>query len=84
MKWTPLADGKSPGTESMSRTSLGDDSFRTWTSAKGQFSLDAKLVSFANGKVTLERRDGKEVKVEIERLSESDKDFVERWRSLER
>ncbi|HMO85935.1 MAG TPA: SHD1 domain-containing protein, partial [Lacipirellulaceae bacterium] len=58
----------------------GAAGFRTWTSANGKFSADAKLVSFANGIVTIENRDGKQIKVAQDKLSGADREFIDKWR----
>ncbi len=57
-----------------------DAKFRTWTSASGKYTQEAKIISYANGTITIESRQGKRVKVPLEKLSQADKDFVEKWR----
>jgi hypothetical protein len=52
---------------------------RTWTSAGGNFSVDAELVSFANGKLKLRKTDGSEITVDLEKLSDGDKAWVEEY-----
>lgn len=59
---------------------IEDAKFRTWSSAGGKFAVDAKIVSYGNGQVTLENRTGKRIKVPLERLSDSDRAFVDKWR----
>lgn len=54
--------------------------YRTWTSAKGTFSTEAKIVSIGNGIVTLLKRDGKSIKVPQELLSDADREFIAKWR----
>jgi hypothetical protein len=54
--------------------------FRKWTSSNGSHSVEALLASYANGFVTLEKRDGTRVRVELTKLSDSDKAFVKQWR----
>lgn len=46
--------------------------FRTWTSADGKFTVEAKLVTVEGNQVKLERRDGSVVTVPLEKLSEAD------------
>lgn len=41
-----------------------DDDFRTWRDLSGKFSIEAKFVSEADGKVTLEKRDGSTVTIQ--------------------
>jgi hypothetical protein len=50
--------------------------FRTWTSADGNFTVEAKLVEMAGDQLTLERRDGKRITVPRGKLSESDIAYV--------
>lgn len=53
---------------------------RTWTSANGSFTTDAKLISYGNGMVTIETAEGKKSKVPIEKLSDADQAYVAKWR----
>lgn len=50
---------------------------RKWTSSDGQFSTDAELVDFADGKVTLKKRTGETITVPVESLSELDRRFLQ-------
>lgn len=50
--------------------------WRTWTAASGKFSTEAKFISFGAGKVTLEKRDGKVITVDLEILCEADESFI--------
>lgn len=61
--------------------SLEESKFRTWTSRKGGHTTEAKIISFANGSVTMENRDGKKIKVPVDKLSEEDGRYIEEWRS---
>lgn len=49
---------------------------RTWTDATGKYKVQAKFVELVEGKVTLERADGKRVVVPLDRLSEADRKYV--------
>ena len=49
---------------------------RTWTDATGKFKVQAKFVEMTDGKVTLERADGKRVVVPLTKLSEADRKYV--------
>jgi len=49
---------------------------RTWSDATGAFSVSAILLSYENGKATLEREDGTTITVPIGKLSKSDQDIV--------
>jgi hypothetical protein len=57
-----------------------DAKFRTWTSASGKHTTEAKIISYANGVVTLENRAAKRIKLEATKLSESDREFIDQWR----
>ncbi len=54
--------------------------YRTWTSANGKFTVEAKLLSYANGTVTIETHANKKIKVSLKKLSMIDQDFVTKWR----
>lgn len=45
---------------------------RTWTDATGKFTIKAKFVALADGKVTLEQEDGSRVEIELTKLSAAD------------
>jgi len=49
---------------------------RTWKDQTGNFQVDAKLVEFTNGQAVLEKTNGTVVRVPIEKLSQSDQDFI--------
>ena len=49
---------------------------RTWTSKTGKFTIQAELLSFAQGVVSLRRADGKTIKVSLAKLSKDDQNFV--------
>jgi thiol-disulfide isomerase/thioredoxin len=49
---------------------------RKWTDKTGKFQVDAELVKVEDGKAVLRRIDGKQVKVPVEHLSESDQAFL--------
>jgi len=68
--------------EAAQRAAMEEEAkFRTWTSASGKHSTEARIVSYANGVVTLENRAGKRTKVEASKLSKADLVFVARWRN---
>jgi S1-C subfamily serine protease len=52
------------------------DGLRTWTSQNGKFRIKAKLISVANGVVTLKTAKGKKIVVDIEKLSDDDQEFI--------
>lgn len=55
--------------------------WRTWTATTGNFTVDAKFLRFGAGKVTLEKRDGKIITVDLSILIEDDGAFIreQRW-----
>ena len=58
--------------------------WRTWTSADGVHTIDAKFVKLAGGMVSLEKRDGTAIEVPKEKLSEDDIDWITHRRWLNR
>lgn len=57
---------------------------RTWTSAGGQHTMDAKLVGLAGGDALLENAEGRRVRVPLEKLSEADQQYIDQWRERHR
>lgn len=51
---------------------------RTWTDASGNFSVRAKLVDVDESAVRLQRRDGRVIRVPLDKLSDEDQEFVRR------
>lgn len=49
---------------------------RTWSDSTGKFKIQGKFVSVEEGKVTIERDDGKKVVVDLKRLSAADQKYV--------
>ena len=52
--------------------------FRTWKSKSGKFTVRAKFRGLEDGKVKLEREDGKVIRVPLAGLSEADRQFHRR------
>ena len=50
--------------------------FRSWTDSTGSFKIKAKLVSFVDGKVTLQKLNGSKVVLRLEQLSKADRDLL--------
>ncbi len=50
--------------------------WRTWTSADGQYTVEAEFVSFAMGDVKLRKKDGKTVTLKMKKLSEADQEWI--------
>ena len=53
--------------------------YHKWTSASGKFTLDAKIIRYANGVVTLLGRDNVEKKVDRTKLSADDQKVIDKW-----
>ncbi len=53
------------------------EAVRTWKDATGKFSVKARFASYGNGVVTLEREDGKRIKVPLAKLSSADKEWID-------
>lgn len=49
---------------------------RTWKDASGRFEVEAELVEFKDGQVTLKKTDGKKVTIPADRLSDADREFL--------
>ncbi len=56
---------------------------RTWKSADGRFTVQAKIVGLKAGKASLQKADGKVVEVDMSLLSKADKDYVEGLRKAQ-
>jgi hypothetical protein len=54
-----------------------DDGWRTWTSADGKYTVEAKFRGAAAGTVRLEKRDGKIIELKREKLSENDQKWLD-------
>jgi WD40 repeat protein len=62
--------------ESCAEPSGDQGEFREWSDASGKFRVEAKLIQIADKRVTLERKDGRQVTVPIERLSGADQAYL--------
>jgi len=52
----------------------------TWTSADGKFSTDAEFIYMGGGAVKLRKKDGNEISVPLDRLSDSDQKWIRDYR----
>ncbi len=57
-------------------TVLAAQDMRTWSDASGKFKIKAKFVSEDAGTVTLETDDGKELEIEVKKLSSADQKVI--------
>ncbi len=58
-----------------------DEPLRTWSDATGQHHTEAVLLRLENGKVWLRRKDGTQIAVPLDKLSEADRNYLRRWPS---
>jgi hypothetical protein len=58
------------------------DEMRTWSSADGKFTVEARLVEVLDGQPVLRNADGRRLRVPLEKLSEADRQYVAQWREL--
>lgn len=56
---------------------------RTWKDTSGRFEVEAELVELKAGQVTLKKADGSTVTVPVDRLSQADRDYLERRRDAD-
>jgi hypothetical protein len=72
-------DAKSPAsTAGTGNPFEPDKGFRTWQDDSGKFKIEAELAGVEGDSVRLKRRDGTTITVALSRLSEADRQFVER------
>jgi hypothetical protein len=72
-------DGTAPALEAEADPEASTQKFgtlRTWTSADGQFEIEAEYRGTSFGEVRLQKPDGEEIKVSIEQLSEADQKWL--------
>lgn len=56
--------------------SAQDQPLRTWKDSSGKFSVEARFVESAEGRVKLQKADGSSLSIDISRLSQVDKDYI--------
>ncbi len=57
-------------------SSAAGQEMRTWSDKTGKFKIQAKLTESSGGKVVLEREDGSQMTIPLDKLSEADQKFV--------
>ena len=57
--------------------SASEEQFRTWTSADGRFQVEAVMIEEQDDAVLLETKQGKQLKVLLDKLSAEDREFVQ-------
>lgn len=77
-RWVRAAGAESPRTSSATAPTLSETKAlpRVWTDKSGQFQVEAALVGFKDGQVSLRKTDGTVVTLPLERLSEDNQDYV--------
>lgn len=60
----------------IANSACAKDEFRTWGDAKGKNKITAKFVKVEDNLVTLEKEDGDEVEIELQKLSTLDQKYV--------
>lgn len=53
---------------------------RVWQSPSGSFKLEAEFIRYSNGKVTLRKADDSEIEVDVAKLSDDDRAWIEERR----
>lgn len=66
------AMAQAPGDAATSGAANALSAPRTWTDSTGQYKVQAKVVKFEDGQVTLEKADGRVITLPLARLSEAD------------
>ena len=56
---------------------LAEDSLRVWTDATGTHKIEAVYLGVSDGAVLLRRKDGREIRVPLDKLSQTDQQYVE-------
>jgi hypothetical protein len=62
-------------------SSAAAEEVRTWVDSTGKYKIKAKLVQASEGQVTLEREDGTQVTIALNKLSEADRKYVAEMQS---
>ena len=53
--------------------------WRTWATADGKHKVEAKFIRYGGGTVTLEKKDGTTVDVQLDILCDEDQEFAKNW-----
>jgi WD40 repeat protein len=61
-----------------------NDGPRTWTSKNGKFKIEAELITVDGGEIELRRSNGKTIKLEFDKLSTADREFIQEWQEEKR
>src|SRR5262245_44987777 len=55
---------------------VGSAEQRTWRSADGQYTVEGEFIEFKDAAVVMRRSDGQVITVQLDRLSEADRQYV--------
>lgn len=55
----------------------GGAQFRTWTSSGDKFKVDAKFVRSSDDSITIQPRDGRQLTIALDKLSDADRQYVQ-------
>lgn len=78
-KKVPLSPPAEPRTSQPVASSIG--ALRAWTDNTGHYHIKAALIEFKDGAVVLKREDGTTKTVAVEKLSETDQEYVRQLRN---
>jgi len=65
-----------------SSSAAGDAGWRTWSDVTGTHKIEATYLGVADGNVQLKRKDGKDIRVPLDKLSPGDRDFVQQAQDI--
>lgn len=65
----------------LSHAAAQEQEWRTWTNATGKFKVKAKFIDLSNGKVTLEREDGAQITIPLDKLCKADQETAQELQS---
>jgi hypothetical protein len=74
--WTRLPAGATPRAAATQPAVAAASASRTWTDSSGKFKIEAKFISLAGGQVTLEKPDGVQIRMPLDKLSAADQSYV--------
>jgi hypothetical protein len=73
---TPGDVEATPAPKQASQPQHSSAEVREWTDASGKFRVSARFAGLAFGKVKLEREDGQVIEIEVEKLSDEDREWI--------
>lgn len=64
------------GVPEVGQAAAEEETWRTWLSADGEHSTEARFLKFEKSRAHLEKRDGTVVEISMTALSEADQDYI--------